>query len=44
MKRFLPSPEGCDHPICSLPELLFFIILPLVFTFLLAGQRDEDPR
>jgi ABC-2 type transport system permease protein len=26
-------------------ELLFFIILPLVFTFLLAGgTRDEDPR
>jgi ABC-2 family transporter protein len=26
-------------------ELLFFIILPLVFTFLLAGgTRDDDPR
>lgn len=26
-------------------ELLFFIVLPLVFTFLLAGgTRDEDPR
>jgi ABC-2 type transport system permease protein len=29
----------------SSSELLFFIILPLVFTFLLAGgTRDEDPR
>jgi ABC-2 type transport system permease protein len=26
-------------------ELLFFIVLPLVFTFLLAGEtRDDDPR
>src|SRR5690349_6280578 len=31
----------------SASELLFFIILPIVFTFLLAGgtpQGDEDPR
>jgi ABC-2 type transport system permease protein len=29
----------------SASELLFFLVLPLVFTFLLAGgTRDEDPR
>ena len=31
----------------SISELLFFIVLPIVFTFLLAGgtpQGDEDPR